>query len=425
VCSARFKGPLRGLAQREKWFIIARPRERLVLPESDPPMARLQAPPAFALALCLGLASCTSWQREEEFEGWTLYVRSGEEISSEDFVRAVQPAFESVEAHLGDFEQDVRVHAWVGGVVMRDGARGSITTSSDGTIADVPGIGPARVRAFHARGSNSLFSPSGVFVGAADPGTAVHELVHARLAEEEPDLPLWFEEGFAMVMGDGALFEGDWVVDGFAPWPWRELREQRLDDEVLAGLLEVDSGEAHSVRDNVLVHFVGWAIVFDLYREHEVLDWRELRAHFDSAPHPLCEARRRLERTLEDGTPEEWLERLEHEDPGVRLATARGTWKLHSTRIQRKLLGALREEEHPEVQASLAVNALATAGQVRVGRRQSGWMWRRVFPVLRLTTLPDSEETSALRTLYRAYRYGNSRYDTQAALERLSRFWED
>ncbi len=75
--------------------------------------------------------------------------------------------------------------------------------------------------------------------------------------------------------------------------------------------------------------------------------------------------------------------------------------------------------------ACLAVNALATAGQIRLGRRQSGWMWRTVFPVLRLTELEDPDETSALRTLYRAYRYGNSRYDTQAALERLDRFWED
>ena len=86
---------------------------------------------------------------------------------------------------------------------------------------------------------------------------------------------------------------------------------------------------------------------------------------------------------------------------------------------------ALDEEDDPEVQACLAVNALATAGQVRLGRRQSWWMWKTVFPVLRLTELDDPDETSALRTLYRAYRYGNSRYDTQAALERLDRFWED
>jgi hypothetical protein len=376
-------------------------------------------------ALCLCVTGCSSWQRAEEFEGWTLYVKSGESISNQEFFEAVQPAFETVEEYLGPFEEDVRVHAWIGGVEMTDGAKGTITTSSDGTIADVPGIGPARVRAFHSRGSTSPFGQSGVFVGTADSGTAVHELVHARLAEESTELPLWFEEGFAMIMGDGAMYHGEWFVDGLACWPWRELREQEIDDQRLTELLEVSSGESHSVTDNVLVHFIGWAIVFDLYRERGVLDWRVLFEDFQSAPDPLAEARRRLDRTLDRDTPAEWLRRLKDPEPGIRLAAARGTWKLHSSRTQRMLLSYLREEENPEVQACLAVNALATAGQVELGRRQSGWMWRSVFPVLRQTTLPDPEETSALRTLYRAYRYGNSRYDTQAALERLSRFWED
>lgn len=361
----------------------------------------------------------------EEYEGWSLFVKSGETIASEDFVASVQPAFEAVELHLGPFKDNVRIHAWHGGVEMEDGAKGRITTAGDGTINHVPGIGPARVRAFHARGDGGLFSSSGVFVGTTDVGTAVHELVHARLAEHPEELPLWFEEGFAMIMGDGTLRNGAWVVDGLACWPWRELREQELDDVQLARLLEVSSGEAHSVRDNVMVHFVGWAIVFDLYREVEVLDWRLLLERFRRAGSPLAEARRRLDRTLEAETPERWLQRLEDADPGVRMAAARGTWKLHSRDIQQVLLRALKQEEDPEVQASLAVNALATAGQVRVGGRQSGWMWRAIFPVLRMTELEDPEETSALRTLYRAYRYGNSRYDTQAALERLGRFWED
>jgi hypothetical protein len=376
-------------------------------------------------ALALLLAGCSTWHVAEEYEGWSLYVKSSETVASADFVAALRPAFEAVEQHLGPFEANVKVHAWHGGVEMQDGAKGRITTAGDGTISDVPGIGPARVRAFHARGDGSLFSPSGVFVGTTDAGTAVHELVHARLAEHHQELPLWFEEGFAMVMGDGTLREGRWVVDGLACWPWRELREQELDDAQLARLLVVTSGQSHSVRDNVLVHFVGWAIVFDLYREVGELDWRKLLAHFRAGGAALVEARRRLDRSLADETPTKWLERLADPDPGRRLAAARGTWKLHSRDIQGVLLRALRDEQDPEVQASLAVNALATAGQVSVGRRQSGWMWRAIFPVLRLTELEDAEETSALRTLYRAYRYGNSRYDTQAALERLGRFWED
>ncbi|MFT7484518.1 MAG: hypothetical protein ACI9F9_000358 [Candidatus Paceibacteria bacterium] len=385
---------------------------------------RLRSPLAL-VGLLIPLASCTSWQRTENYGGWSLYVKSGEVVSTEAFFDAVQPAFEAVERSMGPFQRDVKVHAWNGGVDMADGTKGEISTESDGRIADIAGVGPARVRAFHARGDGGLFSLSGVFIGTADVGTAVHELVHAHLAENGVRVPLWFEEGFAMVAGDGAMYEGEWVTDGLACWPWRELRELDLDQAQVADLLEMASGSPHSVRDNVLVHFIGWAIVFDLYRELGVLDWQLLWDHYQKDNHPNGCAMARLQRTLENETVEEWLKRLKDPDPRVRLATARGTWKLHSPNVQRTLLATLREEEDSDVKASLAVNALATAGQVRVGRRQSGWMWRSVFPVLRSTTLESAEETSALRTLYRAYRYGNSRYDTQAALERLDRFWED
>ena len=386
----------------------------------------LPCPPRAALAaLLLLLASCSSWQRTEDFDGWSLYVKSGERVSTRAFFNAVQPAFEAVEQHLGPFRDEIKVHAWHGGVRMDDGTRGRITSGGDGTISNISGIGPARVRAFHARGDGGFFSLSGVFVGTTDKGTAVHELVHARLAENGQRLPLWFEEGFAMVMGDGAMFKGEWVVDGLACWPWRELRNLKLDNRKLQQLLQLSSRADHSVRDNVLVHFVGWAIVFDLYRELGVLDWRALLALYNEAPDPALEARTRFLRTLQDSTIKEWLKRLHDEDPGVRFATSRGTWKLHSRDAMGGLLARLRRERDPEVRASIAVNALATAGQVNLGRRQTGWMWRSVFPVLRKTILNSSEETSALRTLYRAYRTGNSRYDTQAALERLDRFWED
>jgi hypothetical protein len=155
------------------------------------------------------------------------------------------------------------------------------------------------------------------------------------------------------------------------------------------------------------------------------LDWQLLLERFESAPDPVAEARLRLDRTIDDDTPKEWLARLRDPDPAVRLAAARGTWKLHSRSVHSLLLDVLGSEVNPEVQASLAVNALATAGQTQLRRRQEGWMWRRVFPVLRDTELPDESETTALRTLYRAYRYGGRRYDTQAALGRLDRFWEE
>ena len=382
--------------------------------------------PLLAATLAAILATgCTTWRETEVHAGWSLYTRPGESVELEEFRGAIEPAFAAVEDRLGAFESSVRIHAWNGGVEMQGGTRGRITTGDDGSLAEVPGIGPARVRAFHSSGDGGFLSPGGVFVGTADVGTSVHELVHARFAEVAPDLPLWFEEGYAMLLGDGVVHRGEWVVDGLACWPWRELREQDLDEAELRRLFELPLGADHSVRDNVLIHFLGWAVVFDLHRETGSQDWRELLALHESAEDPVTDAVTRLQRTLDEETPLEWLERLGDPDPGLRLATARGTWKLHSSRAQQYLLEALRDEDDPEVQACLAVNALATAGQIRLGRRQSGWMWRRVFPVLRLTELEDPDETSALRTLYRAYRYGNSRYDTQAALERLDRFWED
>jgi hypothetical protein len=377
------------------------------------------------LALAPLISSCTSWQPKQEFEGWTLYVQSGESVEVEEFHSAVQPAFEAVEARLGPFDKTVRVHAWNGGVDMSDGTRGVITGEDDETVEEIDGIGPARVRAFHARSDGGPFSLSGVFVGTADTGTAVHELVHAHFAERGEHLPLWFEEGFAMILGDGAMYEGSWYSDGLACWPWRKLREEPLSDEDIARLLEVTARDSHSVKDNVLVHFLGWALVFDLYREVGELDWPLLLARFQEADDPVADARLRLDRTLDRRTPIEWLKRLDDPDPAVRLATARGTWKLHSNDVLVMQLRALREEENPEVQAALAVNALATAGQTRLRRRQEGWMWRTVFPVLRDTELTSEDETAALRTLYRAYRYGRRGYDTQAALGRLDRFWEE
>lgn len=384
--------------------------------------------PRFArllLALLPLLAGCTSWERRQEFEGWTLYVQSGERVEVQEFHDAVQPAFEAVERELGPFQREVRVHAWSGGVEVQGGARGVLRGSAEDSVEMIEDIGPARVTAFHARSDGGPFSLSGVFVGSADTGTAVHELVHAYFAERGTDLPLWFEEGFAMILGDGALYGGHWYHDGLACWPWRKLREQALSDEEIAHLLQVTARDDHSSRDNVLVHFLGWAIVFDLYREQGDLDWQRMLDRFHAATDPVREARRRLERTLDEDTPLAWLERLRDPHPAVRLAAARGTWKLHSRNALTLLTRALRNEDDPEVQAALAVNALATAGQTRLRRRQEGWMWRTVFPVLRDTELTVAEETSALRTLYRAYRYGSRRYDTQAALARLDRFWEE
>jgi hypothetical protein len=116
-------------------------------------------------------------------------------------------------------------------------------------VQDVPGIGPARVRAYHARGDELFGPPSGIFLAAPECGTAAHELVHARAAEENLELPLWLEEGVACLIGDGFL-EGDrWVVDGLSCWPLRELQNQTLPDADLARILSPGASDPSSPRE--------------------------------------------------------------------------------------------------------------------------------------------------------------------------------
>ncbi|MDP6408158.1 MAG: hypothetical protein QGI46_02155 [Planctomycetota bacterium] len=378
------------------------------------------------LVASLLFASCTTWQRAGEFRGWSLYVQDGAPISVTEYRQVVDRAFETVAALIGTFTDHIRVHAWNGGVEMSSGNRGRIRHGTDGDLQEIPGIGPARVRAFHARSSGGPFEPSGVFVGAADTGTVAHELVHARLAQEDRTVPLWFEEGLATLLGDGAVYKGRWVVDGLACWPWRELGEETLTDEELADLLEITPDRDHSLRENVLVHFIGWAVVFDLYRELGVLDWDVLMARFLEADDPVAEARRRIENTTRSETPVEWIEqRFASEDPGERMAAAKGSWKLYSNAAVSRLLRRLRRENDPDVRVALAVNALASASETQLSWRQRGRLWRSILPVFEEADLPDEGERTALRSLYRSYRYGTKNYDTQAALGRLARFWEE
>jgi hypothetical protein len=285
------------------------------------------------------------------------------------------------------------------------------------------------VRAFHVRGGGRLFSPTGVFLGTTEVGTAVHELVHARLAEMSREVPLWFEEGLASLLGDGAWFEGRWVVDGLACWPLRELREQSLGHAELERLLEITARDDYDARENLLVHFVGWAIVFDLCRSDPDGPWTDWLEEFEQGARlrgRTAQARYHLGRTLDDTTGHQWLARLADEDPGVRLAAAKGTWKLRSESTVDLLLEALEHETEPEVRFGLAINALLTSGETRLGRSR----WRRlmstVFPTLRQAELPQPAEQSAAQDLYRAMRYGSRRRGrSQEAIESLARFWEE
>jgi hypothetical protein len=386
---------------------------------------------ALALALC---ASCASWRPVQHYGQWTLYAKQGENVDLERFRKAVVPALEAVEERLGAFREPVHVHAWnggaelptdKGGVAPGAGAAGGAEVVP-GQLETVPGIGKARVRAFHVHGGSSLFAPTGVFLGTAEAGTAVHELVHARIAELGLELPLWFEEGVASMWGDGALFEGRWVVDGLACWPLRVLRDEPLADSELSRLLRLSARDSYSARDNLLVHFVGWAIVFDLAREMPEAGWRDWLQTFQvsaSASSPLEEARTRLRRTLDEASDRQWLARLSNPDPGVRLATAKGLWKLHSTAALQALLTALKDEQHPEVRLGLAVNALLAVNETRVGRSTWRQLWNLVFPTLRDVSVADPLEQSAARDFYRGLRSRGG--STEDALDRLSRFWEE
>ncbi len=381
------------------------------------------------LAALLVLSSCAAWTPVHGTGDWTLFVKDGQSIDVASFDAALGPAFEAVEARMGPFERAIRIHAWEDDADLR-GGHGVLGDGAPGEMGEVPGIGPARVRAFHVRGGSHPFAVSGVFLGVADVGTAVHELVHARLSELEAGVPLWFEEGLASLFGDGALVSGRWTIDGLACWPLRELRELSLSDDELAHLLEIDAGDDYDARENLLVHFVGWAIVFDLVRTDPDESWQGwLRAYRSGASKRggLREARRRLDRTLSLSTHLAWLERLNDDDPAVRIAAAKGIWKLHSRSAVDALLDRLELEQDPNVRFGLALNCMLTTGEMRLGRDRWWRLRRLAFPVLREPELSDRDEQSAGEKLYSALRRWNPRRgsDISEAIAALAQYWEE
>jgi hypothetical protein len=362
------------------------------------------------------LAACSTWQPVETRTAWTLYTRPGVEVDVDCFARALEPAFAAVEERMGPFTKSVRIHALAAG--------GSRELQSDTEFETVPGIGPARVRAFHVRPSANPFASAGVFLECADAGAAVHELVHARIAEQGVSLPLWFEEGLAQFFGDGAVYEDRWFVDGLCCWPLRELREERLGDADLERILKIGASDATSSRDNLLVHFVGWAIVFDLAREAPNANWAQWY-HAWQAEASTAAARRRIERTIDDRAYVEWLVRLKDDDPGVRFAAAKGTWKLRSASAVELLLARLEVEEEPTVRFALALNALITGGEARLSGRQWGRFGRLVFSTLRNTDLEDPTEAASLAQVRRAMRGRTSKAESDRAFDGLARYWDE
>jgi hypothetical protein len=373
--------------------------------------------------LLLPLASCASWRTIAEHEKWTLRAEPGQKVDEQAYARAFDPALRAVEAAFGPFRERVSVHALADDKGVSAKGASALAQPESLSTQVVPGIGLARVRAWHVRSTGPFGAPAGIYLGAPDTGTAAHELVHARLAELSGDLPLWLEEGLAAIFGDGILMHGAWTVDGLACWPLRELADQRIPDAELERLCRLRAGEDGDTRENVLAHFVGWAIVFDLLRESGSVDWNAWLARYAGGI-STGEARERLERSLAPATVDAWLVHLADARPEVRAATAKGLWKLRSERVLGKLLDVLEDEQDPEVRVVLSINALAAAGEMALRPELIERVWRTVRPRLRRAELEDGAENRALGELLRSLRYG-SHGASQGPLEALRRVWAE
>ena len=373
------------------------------------------------------LASCVAgWQEVAAQEDWRLYVRPGAGVDVDAYEALLGPAMEAVEAELGPFDSPVRVHAFTGGVQLKDGSSGRIVEGEDAGRIESE-VGTARVRAYHVR--DDPFGAGGAFLGEASPGSAVHELVHARFAELNTDLPLWFEEGVAMLLADGVLEEGPagarWVRDGLCAWPLSRLRDLELDDERLMSLLELRPTDGHAIEENLLVHFLGWAMVFDLYRTNPEGTWQDWLAVHEADP-SLATVRARLARSIDRDVLLLWLhQRLASGDAAVRRGAVLGTWRMASSADLQFLSSNLRREEDEATRATLAINILAAAGE---GRYPGMGRWnglRLPLAVLADLDLADPAEASAARALHAAYLDGASRDDISAAFTVLEGYWQE
>ena len=61
----------------------------------------------------------------------------------------------------------MRIHAWTPEAEPSETPR--VPSEGAERLEEVPGIGTARVRAYHVTGGSALFAPTGVFLGTSDP----------------------------------------------------------------------------------------------------------------------------------------------------------------------------------------------------------------------------------------------------------------
>lgn len=370
--------------------------------------------------LALAALGCAAWRTLAAYGSSPVFAAAPTDLTVVTEPVHLGAARAAVESWLGPFQGPVEIHLSLEPAQLSaDGRKIVYGANSKSTGARREGL---EVRGYHLsrRGPTG---GSGIFLHDPRPGTLIHEMVHARLAEESEDLPLWFEEGIACLLSDGLLFGGHWVRDGFSSWPWAELRQHRPSGIELAEILELKPQSTSSVQDNLLAHFVGWALVFDLWRETQSDDWRRWQTAFNW-DHPLQDAERRLNRVLGPGTPARWLRaRLASPITSVRLAALRGTWKLESSDVMAVLLGALELERDSEVRVALAVNILASveAGTPPLATRLK--IHEAARKALVRSSLPDPLEALAVQELVLAL--DDERRDATLVLKRLRRFWDE
>ncbi|HIG86101.1 MAG TPA: hypothetical protein EYQ25_03575 [Planctomycetes bacterium] len=374
--------------------------------------------------LILTSVGCATWRTVGSYEGWSLHEARHGNVDAAHWQAQVEPAKAAVEAWMGEFQVPVQVHALDQPVHLTDDGQGIVHAAE--TYQDVPGLHQTEVRGYHLRG-NGRSQAGLIFVRDPNSPTLVHELVHARLAEDEEELPLWFEEGIASLLSDGLMFEGRWIRDGFSAWPWSELRTRRPDGIELLNILELQPTSSSSVRENVLAHLVGWALVFDLWRETHSDDWHVWQAAFDWE-HPLQDAQRRLNRVLSTAVPAEWLRaRLASNNRGVRLAALRGSWKIACPKVGTVLLNALEQETDSEVRVALAINILASGKGIASTSAGLLQAHERAKLALTRSPLPIPSENLAVQRLVLALVDAAPGTDPNAgaALESLRRFWDE